>query len=251
MKGQPRTYRRTIEPAGLRTFQIRVKETDLLIGHREVDSGPDLEDLARTAVLDQRRYIEEMIARFPVFLTALKPWLPPQGPGADFLPGIIGRMLAAGRLAGTGPMAAVAGAVAEQVGRALLKHSTEVIVENGGDLFLAAERRLRVALEAGDSPLSGKLGLVIEPEVQPLGVSTSSGTVGHSLSLGKADSATVLARDAALADALATSLGNRVRTKAEIGPALEWLGKVKGALGGVVIIGGEMGAWGRVEVFGR
>lgn len=145
-------------------------------------------------------------------------------------------------------MAAVAGAIAQAVGQALVPLSPEVIVENGGDIFLSLAAPVTVALLAGDSPLSLKVGLHLEADQTPLGVCTSSGTMGHSLSFGRADAACVVAADAALADAAATALGNRVKTAADIGPALEWLARVSGVRGGVVIIGDTLGAWGQVEL---
>ncbi|MCA1989441.1 MAG: hypothetical protein LDL07_09915, partial [Desulfarculus sp.] len=82
----------------------------------------------------------------------------------------------------------------------------------------------------------------------PLAVCTSSGTVGHSLSLGRADAATILAKDAALADAAATALGNRVRTAADLATALDWAQGVPGVLGALVIKGSQLAAWGEVEL---
>jgi hypothetical protein len=123
-----------------------------------------------------------------------------------------------------------------------------VVVENGGDLFLAAGRRLTVALDLGASPLSGRLGLAVEAGEMPLCVCTSSATVGHSLSLGKADGATVAAADGALADAAATALGNRVRGRHDLEPALRWAGGVPGVVGALVVLGERMAAWGRLTL---
>ena len=241
-----RKYRGLAAPKGLTTFQVTVKETDLLV------SAPgDLSVQARTSILTLRRYIEDRIACDPVFLNSLEP-LPPDSVKDPLAPAVIREMLAASRAAGTGPMAAVAGAIAHWTGVDLLKTMDpsigEIIVENGGDLFLAAKRDLTVAVYAGGSPLSNKIGLKIPAKLQPVGLSTSSGTVGHSLSLGKADAATVLAVDPSLSDALATALGNMVRTKTDIKAALEWLARRPGALGGLVIMGAELGVWGEMEL---
>lgn len=233
-----RTYRRLVKPVGLVTFQVAIKETDLLLA-----AATDLSEETRTAVLTQRRFIEERIRSQPQFLTSLEPLAPD-----PLAPEIIREMLSAAEAAGTGPMAAVAGALAGQVGRALMAASPEVIVENGGDLFLGAARDLKVALMSGSSSLSGKIFLTIPSASQPVGLSTSSGRVGPSLSLGRAHAATVLADSPALADALATALGNRIQTRADSGPALEWLADRPGVRGGLVIIGAEMAAWGHVQL---
>jgi ApbE superfamily uncharacterized protein (UPF0280 family) len=145
-------------------------------------------------------------------------------------------------------MAAVAGACAAAVGRKLLAYSPEVIVENGGDIFLKTAGPATVALYAGNSPLSMKVGLRIPAEATPLGVCTSSGTVGHSLSFGRADAACVLAGDTALADAAATALGNRVKGPDDIPAALQWLSGIQDIMGGVIIAGEKLGAWGEVEL---
>ena len=103
-----------------------------------------------------------------------------------------------------------------------------------------------MSLFAGKSPLSHRVGLRIDPELTPLGVCTSSGTVGHSFSFGRADAACVLAPSAALADAAASALGNRVQQAGDIAAALEWAAALPEILGAVVIVGDKLGAWGRV-----
>ena len=125
-------------------------------------------------------------------------------------------------------MAAVAGAIAARVGQALMPWSEEVIVENGGDIFMHVKRPATVSLYAGRSPLSHKVGIRIKPDQPTWGVCTSSSTVGPSLSSGRADAACVVAADTALADACATALGNRVPEAAAINAALEWLAGVPG-----------------------
>ena len=124
---------------------------------------------------------------------------------------LVKEMIRVSTLANVGPMAAVAGAMAEFVSKDLLKISKQVIVENGGDIYLATSRERTIGIYAGTSPLSMKLGITISPEDSPLGVCTSSGTVGPSLSFGKADAVCILSKSAALADAAATAVGNVVR----------------------------------------
>jgi len=235
---EPRTYRTRVARPGLVAFQVAVRETDLLIL-----AARDLSSRAREVVVQERARLESYIQAHPDFLTSLTPW--PEDP---FAPAVVREMVEAGRRAGVGPMAAVAGALAERVGRALLAESPEVIVENGGDLFVALTRPATIALYAGSSPLSQRVGLRLAPEETPVGVCTSSGTVGHSLSLGRADAACVLAATAALADALATALGNRVQAPGDIDAALAWLAGIPGARGGVVVVGETLGAWGQVEL---
>lgn len=222
----------------LQAFQIKIHETDLMILARE-----EYREVATEVVLQERRQLEQYIAGHPGFLESLCPW-----PKDRLAPRLVKEMIQAGARVNVGPMAAVAGAIAAAVGRKLLAYSPEVIVENGGDIFLKTAGPATVALYAGNSPLSMKVGLRIPAEATPLGVCTSSGTVGHSLSFGRADAACVLAGDTALADAAATALGNRVKGPDDIPAALEWLSGIQDIMGGVIIAGEKLGAWGEVEL---
>lgn len=220
------------------SFQVRMRETDLMILAER-----NLSDAAMMVVMQQRRQLEHYIAQHPGFLETLIPWPP------DVLaPSLVQAMIRATAQVNVGPMAAVAGAIADAVGQELLTRSQEVIVENGGDIFLKITGPATMALFAGRSPLSLKVGIRLQPEQTPLGVCTSSGTVGHSLSLGRADAACVLASTAILADAAATALGNRVKESKDIPAALEWLGDIPDVWGGIVIVGEKLGAWGEVEL---
>jgi ApbE superfamily uncharacterized protein (UPF0280 family) len=233
-----RYYRTRMARGSLTGFQVKINETDLMILAQQ-----ELSQIATSVVLQERRQLEHYIANHPGFLESLTPW--PEDPLA---PQLVKVMIRAGAQVNVGPMAAVAGAIAAAVGRELLNYSPEVIVENGGDIFLKISDPASVALYAGNSPLSMKVGLLIPAAQTPLGVCTSSGTVGHSLSLGRADAACVLAADTALADAAATALGNRVKKPADIPLALEWLAGAPGILGGVVIAGEKLGVWGELEL---
>ena len=238
MTYEPRTYRTRMAREGLVGFRVVVKETDLW-----VLAARDFTPEVREVVLQERRQLESYLAAHPGFLEALAPW--PEDP---FAPPLAREMIAAAARVGVGPMAAVAGAMAARVGRALSPRSEEVIVENGGDIFIQVQQPATIALFAGKSRLSGRVGLKIDPAWGPLGVCTSSGTVGHSFSFGRADAACVIAADTALADAAATALGNRVPDAAAIPLALEWAGTVPEILGAVVIVGEKMGVWGQVEL---
>ncbi|WP_417912823.1 UPF0280 family protein, partial [Candidatus Electronema sp. TJ] len=237
---QERTYR-SVQNSGLVASEVKMAETDLhILADRPV------EDMALLAVAKVRAEIEGYIRQHPLFLSSLSPL--PLDSGA---PEPVQAMLAAGLAAGVGPMAAVAGVIAEAVGRELLRQGlTEVIVENGGDLFLARTQPSVVAVYAGASRLSGKLGICLQPEQLPCGLCCSSGTVGHSLSFGVADAAAVLASSAAIADAAATRLGNEVKSRdsRSVSRAVGLSKQIEGVTGAVVIVGDHLGAWGTVEL---
>jgi hypothetical protein len=101
---------------------------------------------------------------------------------------------------------------------------------------------------AGSSPLTGKIGLEIEADETPIGICTSSGTVGHSLSFGKADAAITLAKSATFADAAATAIGNIVKEPGDIDKAIEYAKSIRDLKGLVVIIGDKIGMWGNVKI---
>lgn len=235
---QPRTYRHWIEGKDIVSFNVTVKETDLYIR-----ATSNLERKTHRMVLKYREQIEQYIEQNQEFLTSLKPLPTPTN-----APRIVLEMIEAGRKANVGPMAAVAGAIAEYVGRELLEFSPEIIVENGGDIFLKITHKRVVGIYAGDSPLTGKLGLEIKSEDTPLGVCTSSGTVGHSLSFGKADAVVVTAGSATLADAAATAICNRVKSPDDINGAIEFGRQIDGLKGIIIILGSNIGVWGDIKL---
>jgi ApbE superfamily uncharacterized protein (UPF0280 family) len=235
---EERTYRNSVKTDDLVNFEVIVKETDLLIrAERELSKE------ARESILKYRNQVETYIAVHPEFVKSLVPL------DEDIhAPEIVREMIRTSALCHVGPMAAVAGAMAEFVSRDLLKGTNQVIVENGGDIYLATSRERVIGIYAGTSPLSMKVGITISPEDSPLGICTSSGTVGPSLSFGRADAVCILSKSAALADAAATAVGNQVREKKDIEQGLEIGQGIEGVLGTLVIVEDRMGAWGKVKL---
>ena len=235
---QERTYRNIIQTVDLQAYRVVVKETDLMV-YTETKMIAEAKEL----ILEHRGYVENYIQLHPEFATTLTPWTD-QGPA----PAIILDMAKASRNAAVGPMAAVAGAIAEQVGLGLLKSTKEVIVENGGDVFIKINTPVTVGIYAGRSPLSLRIGLKLKTEIKPVAVCTSSGTIGHSLSMGKADAVCVLADCCSIADAAATAIGNLVNSPADIEGAINAGKQIKDLSGILVIVGDKMGMWGDLEV---
>lgn len=202
-----------------------------------------LTTIARDLILRHRGYIEAYISQHPDFVAAMVPWTA-HGP----MPRIVRDMIHAGRQAGVGPMAAVAGAMSQRVGEDLLAHTGQVIVENGGDVFINTNQPVTVGVFAGKSPLSMQIGLKISAARMPLAVCTSSGTVGHSVSFGRADAVCVVADDCALADAAATAIGNHVHAPGDIQRGVAFGKTISGVAGVLVVVGAHMGAWGELEL---
>lgn len=246
-----RTYRDSFSATDLAYFNVVEEQTDLRIGigHGKEAGCPSAAAVAeaqRLALQEVRICREEIITQIrlqPSFLISLTP-LPLAG-DKDTL---VHQMLAAGLAAGVGPMAAVAGAVAEQVGKKLSVLYREVIVENGGDLWICGSQPRVVGIWCGQSILNGKLALRLPPHDLPMGLCTSSGTVGHSLSFGRADAATVSAHTAALADSVATALGNRIRITENLEPALTWAMKIPGVHGVLAVLGDKLGVMGSMTI---
>ena len=235
---QPRTYRHWVKDNDLVSFQATVAETDLYIRARK-----PLKQEALMAIHRCRASLERYIELHPLFLTTLEPI-----PIAEDACDLVRKMEEAAAKVGVGPMAAVAGAIAEEVGRKLMTLSEEVIVENGGDIFLDILKPRRVGVYADNSPFTGKIALLIEPEETPSGICTSSGTVGHSLSFGTADAVIVLSPSTALADAAATAIGNLIKGASDIPKGIEFAQGVEGLKGVVIIKDDNMGVWGQVRI---
>lgn len=235
-----RFYRSWVSNPRLVAFRVQVKETDLHV-QAEILLSSEVEERVRF----YRRQIESYLLHNADFLTSLVPL-----PEDVLAPAIIREMTRAGQCAGVGPMAAVAGVIAERVGQDLLagQKTTEIIVENGGDIFVSTRDAANIGIFAGRSPLSYKVGIAIPPGKMPIGVCTSSGTVGHSLSFGRADAVTVVARSTALADAAATAVANVVKHKRDIDYGLSLAGDIEEVSGVVIIVGDRIGAWGDIEL---
>ncbi|MDA3937140.1 MAG: UPF0280 family protein [Actinomycetota bacterium] len=237
MTYQPRTYRRMVDSGDLACFEVTMKETDL-----QVCALTDLTDEAEDLVVQARWELENFIRRHPRFSETYVPFEVP-----DDAPSNIKSMADAAKQAGVGPMASVAGMIAEHVAYGLAKRSPEVIVENGGDTYLIGGVDRTIALYAGADGVAN-VGLEIRGGLMPIAVCTSSGRIGHSESFGDADAVTVLARNGALADAVATGLANRIHTHEDIHRAVEAAKQVHGVLGVVATVDGHIGAWGNVRL---
>lgn len=233
-----RVYRSCILKNNLTVFNVTIRESDLFISTDFL-----LHDAALSSIYKHRSYVQTYINSHSDFLTSLVPIQLDY-----FAPPIIRDMMTAAAQSNVGPMAAIAGAIAEYVGVDLLKSSRNVIIENGGDIFIKCQNDVRVGIFAGKSPLRDKITMIIRKKEMPIGICTSSGTVGHSLSFGKAEAVCVKAKSASLADAAATSICNMMKSKTDIYRVLRQGMKIKNVLGIVIIIEDELGVIGDVEL---
>lgn len=233
-----RWYRKYMQAGDLVSFSVKVKESDLFIFAEK-----DLKKEAEARLLQERRNLEAYIRYDPRFAESLTPI-----PVPSFAPRICRRMGWAAQEAGVGPMAAVAGAINEAIAEELLPFSPELIIENGGDLLVTSSRDRLVAVYAGeDSPFSFRIGIRLRGG-STWGVATSSGKVGPSLSFGHADAVVVVAKSAALADAWATSLANRVRKREDVASVLRLARRIPSLEGVVVVFEDLLGVEGNIEL---
>jgi len=236
---QFRFYRKWSEAFGLRPLHYALKETDLYIFTDKIIPQKFIAE--KVAAL--RRDIESYISKDPRFFSSLKPVAVELSAAA-----IIRQMAKAAAKAGVGPMAAVAGAISAALGKALLKQGCrEVIIENGGDVFLKIRKARSIGIYAGKKRLFNKLTIIIRPQDTPLGICSSSGSIGHSLSFGTADSVTILAKDAGLADAIATAVCNRAQSKKDLPQALSFARSIRGVSGACIILKNNLASWGNIR----
>ncbi len=199
-------------------------------------------DAVTCEIVRQRQILEDYIRRHPAFRASFEPVeLLPEAPE------VARRMAQAAHAVGVGPMAAVAGAMAQWAAEAGLKAgAAEAIVDNGGDIYLQAAEPVVVGLHAGMGKPANRLAFSLQPADTPVAICSSSGRMGHSTSLGQCDLATVVARDAALADAAATLAANLVRTVEDVDAALERIVAIDGIDGLVVVKDDRVGLAGHL-----
>ncbi|MFT5699621.1 MAG: ApbE superfamily uncharacterized protein (UPF0280 family) [Desulforhopalus sp.] len=214
-----------------RTFSW--KDTHLKVYGREYEQ-------ITGAVIDERKKLEAYIQRHPEFKSALTP--------LELLhdaPEVALRMARASQSTGLGPMASVAGTLAQfGVEAAQAVGCQEAIVENGGDLYIMSPTPVTIGIYAGDNSIGAQLAFHILPEELPLAICSSSSKMGHSLSFGHCELATVVARDAALADSAATLVCNRISSEADVTQVLEEVGQIEGIRGILVVKNSKIGLWG-------
>ncbi|PKL38088.1 MAG: hypothetical protein CVV44_13045 [Spirochaetae bacterium HGW-Spirochaetae-1] len=237
MRYREKIYRDYEKTSRWTAFRVKIDTTDLLIRARF-----DLSGKTGSIVRRLRNDLLDHISRNESFLTSLTPL-----PCEEGCPEIAALMHRAAEKAGVGPMAAVAGAIAEITGRELLSDTTEIIVENGGDIWLSVIEPVTIKIFSGNGHFADSLSLRIMPDRTPCGICTSSGRMGHSLSFGKADTATVISPDAALADAVATETCNRVTGEESLTPALEYAMGVEEISGVVIVYRDKLAAQGQIE----
>jgi len=167
----------------------------------------------------QRNELKDYIINNPLFAKTLTPYNSNKSESTNLIPKIVNLMINSSNIANVGPTATIAGTIAELSLEYLMEQGSKyAIVENGGDIaFLNdySDKKIICGIYAGKSPLTGKIGLEFKSKKKncPLGVCSSSASVGYSISYGRSDCVTIIANQASVADGLATSIGNKVNGK--------------------------------------
>ena len=241
--GVKRSYREDNCPQGMQSFTLTVKDTDLWVA---VDGNVCVSGLVEELenyVWRQRACLEKYLEEDPIFHKSLTPRLARRD-----APQLAVSMARAANRAGVGPMAAVAGAFALLAGEWLLDHTTQVIVENGGDIFCCCTEPVHVGVYAGTSPFSGRLLVEVDGGGRGKGICTSSATVGPSYSKGRADAAVIVSPDVLLADAVATATANKVCSPEDLERGTAFAMGIEGVEGVLVIMKDKLAACGNIQL---
>jgi ApbE superfamily uncharacterized protein (UPF0280 family) len=227
---------------------FQLKETIVTISARDKRHI----EAAKQSIREQRKLLEDFIRTDPFFMITLEPYdlHADDEDDENDMPEIVKQMIRCSAVFGIGPMAAVAGVIAKYAVQAMMEAGAAyAVVDNGGDISLLNDEPIVVGIYAGASPIRD-LAFELPERSTPIGIATSSGTVGPSISFGCADAATVISQDPALADAAATALGNAVQANGPLEECFRAIDK-PGIDGALVIRGEEMALWGELPKLRR
>jgi len=240
-----RTYRNNFRTNRLHGFVVKYKETDVWIGVDKKSFHREMPEFAEQIIRVLRDEADIYLQQDPQYKLSLVPY-----PALEFAPKILKEMSEISFKTDVGPMATVAGAFATHLAHKLKERFNieELVVENGGDIYADIKNDLNISVFAGDSPLSEKVGLQVDARESPLGICTSSGTVGHSFSFGKADAVMIVCKNATLADAFATVFANKIQNPEDIDKILQQIECEKDILSALIVKDDKMGIFGQFQL---
>ncbi len=234
---EERFYRNKI--SSNHNFEISYKESDIFVS----TSTAFDKNIAFDVLKKYYREIEDYIRVNPLFMSSFSPL-----DVDERAPDIVKDMLECSSITGIGPFACVAGAIALYVGNEILHHVDEIIVENGGDIFLKINNDKIIGVYLGERFGTEEVSLKIKKRDYPFGIASSSAHMGPSLNFGNADLVMVVAKDAILADGFATALSNRVRTQQDINDILDEAKNNSFLEGLLIAFDSKLFLWGQIEV---
>jgi len=227
------------------SFVVSYKQSDLWIGVNPIECSDELKSFALDELKNLWDKLEDFIDIHSIIQKSLSPIEIPKNSPSE-----ITKMIQSGNKAGIGPMSSVAGFFSEYIGKLIENkyHPEEIIVENGGDIYLNVKDKITISIFAGNSPLSEKIGIKIPASKTPLGICTSSGKFGPSLSSGNADAVMIICSDTAQSDAFATAFGNKVKSPTDIESTLQETEKFTEILSAIIICDDKIGIRGKFEI---
>lgn len=242
---EQKTYRNTFSKERFQSFVITYKEADLWVGIDPDSFKEEMKEMALSKLKASWDELEAYVTVDPFFKKSLKPC-----PVQETAPILAKQMATAGEKAGVGPWASLKGMLCEQVGMSLLENFSisEMVIENGGKLFVSLQNPLIVSIFAGDSPLSGMVGLEINAEQTPLGVCTSSETERTPMNFGKADAVIVASKNTMMADAFTTVLGNLIKKPGDVEKVLTRADNIPEISAAVLVCEDQIGIRGEFEL---
>lgn len=236
--GDRSIYRRNISTAGKYSYRLAYKYTDLYITSDAVISGKLREPLIRFY-----EQLKKVIRENKGFRESLYPLKTDRS-----WPAPVRDMCRSAALFGVGPMAAVAGAVCDSIAREVSDECSFLMIENGGDVYIKSANTVKASLFTGSRYFPEILGISIGSGSTPCGLCSSSGMMGHSLSLGKSDLVTVVSESAAMADAAATAIANAVSTKPDIDRTIKKYIRYSQVKGLIILKDDRLAIWGDLQL---
>ena len=231
-------YRKNISAGGKYSYRLTYKYTDIYI-----TCDKDISDRISEPVIRFYSQLEEVISNEKRFGESLIPLAIKK----DY-PSAVKNMCLSASVFNVGPMAAVAGAMCDAIAASLKDYCSFLMIENGGDAYIKSSRDIKAALFTGSSHFPQNLNIIISPLEMPCGLCSSSGMMGHSLSLGKSDLVTVMSKTATMADAAATAIANSIRSKQDVDMAVEKYVKYEEVKGLVILKDDRLAIWGDIQL---
>lgn len=231
-------YRNKVKSRNRYNWRILYKYSDIL-----VSSDKDVEDRLKKLVKEVYSVLESHIKEDPSFQKSLSP----VRSKPQYHP-LIKKMCDKSAVFNVGPMATVAGAVCDFMAYGLDGLCRCLIIENGGDVFLKSDRDINMGVYLKNKHFADKLYLRVKRDDMPCGLCSSSGSFGHSLSMGKSDLVTVLAESTISADGAATSAANSINSSEDISKAINIYKNIKDIRGILIVKDDKLGIWGNIEL---
>jgi ApbE superfamily uncharacterized protein (UPF0280 family) len=231
-------YRDRVKYKEKYNWKIIYKYSDLLVSCNK-DISLKLEKLIKEIYC----LLESCIKEEPSFQKSLSPLKI-----KSHYPPVIKRMCQKAVIFNVGPMATVAGAVCDYIASGLDKYCRRLIIENGGDVFMKSNKDVDVGVYLKNKYFADKIYLKIKAGDTPCGLCSSSGSFGHSLSMGSSDLVVVLAKTTISADGAATSIANKIKSPNDISKTINDYKNIKDITGILIIKDDRLGIWGNIEL---